>query len=167
MNEYMSRDFSLISVKSLCAATPVARTTFYSYFNNMYEVKESVEDDLIDGLIAVSERVSKGNFPDMDFEIFMDETEKYIKDNWSYIYAFLVRQPNIRFMRKWKDAIKMNLERRYPDKQPNSSFPAIAEIVASSMLSAYTYWMENPDNSSTKEIKPLFQKLLDSLVDSM
>ena len=31
----------------LSAATPVARTTFYSHFDNTDEVKNSVEDDLI------------------------------------------------------------------------------------------------------------------------
>ena len=46
----------------------------------------------------------------------MDETEGYIKKNWSYIYAFLVRQPNLRFIQKWKEAIKENFSKRYPDK---------------------------------------------------
>ena len=29
MKEYVKKDFTSIHVKSLCAATPVARTTFY------------------------------------------------------------------------------------------------------------------------------------------
>ncbi len=58
----------------------------------------------------------------------------------------------------------MNFRRRYPEKQQLNNYDAIAEIVASSVISIYTYWMENPDTTSVKEIKPLLHKLLDSLV---
>lgn len=164
MKEYARKKFDEITVKALCAATPVARTTFYSYFNNTDEVKEQIEDELIGGLLAVAENVSSGNYPDMDFSIFMDETEKYIKEHWTEIYAFLIRQPNLRFMRKWKDAIKLNFRRRYPEKQRIKNYEAVAEILASSMISAYTYWMDNPDAISTAQIKPLMHKVLDSLI---
>ncbi len=167
MKEYIQKDFPVITVKALCAATPVARTTFYSYYDNTDDVRCEVEDDLIKGLLKVSEEVSSGNLPDMDFSRFMDETEGYIKDNWTYIYAFLVRQPNLRFIRKWKDAIIMNFRKRYPQKQFISNYDAISEMLASSVISAYTYWMEHPDTCSTKEIKPLLHKVLDSLVDAL
>ena len=94
----------------------------------------------------------------------MNETESYIKEHWTYIYAFLVRQPNLRFIQKWKDAIKQNFSRRYPDKRHVKNYDAVAEIVASSMISAYTCWMEHPDTCSTSEVKPLLEKLLGSLV---
>lgn len=167
MDEYTAKEYSLITVKGLCAATPVARTTFYSYFDNTDEVKNSVEDDLINGLIAVAERVSDGDMPGMDFDVFMNETERYIKEQWTYIYAFLVKQPNLRFIRKWKDAIKYNFRRRYPEKQKGKNYEAIAEIMASAVVSGYTYWMENPDTNSTDEIKPILKNLLESLVLSM
>ncbi len=164
MKEYGQKDFAAITVKELCARTPVAWTTFYSYYNNTDEVRCEIEDSLIGGLLAVAETISAGNFPDMDMEIFMNETENYIKEHWSAIYAFLVRQPNLRFIRKWKDAIKQNFSRRYPDKQHAKNYDAISEIMASSMISAYTYWMEHPDTASTADIKPLLHNLLDSLV---
>ena len=164
IKEYAGKDFSSITVKGLCAAVPVARTTFYSYFNNTDDVRREIEDDLISGLVEVSERVSEGNFPDMDFTAFMNETERFIREHWSDIYAFLVRQPNLRFIRKWKDAIIRNFSRRYPEKRQANSYAAIAEILASSVISAYTYWMEHPDSADTEEIKPILQQVLDSLV---
>ncbi|WP_207727455.1 TetR/AcrR family transcriptional regulator [Clostridium vitabionis] len=85
MKMYAQKDFQVITVKALCAATPVARTTFYSYFDNTDDVRCEVENDLIKGLLKVSQDVSSGNLPDMDFSRFMDEIEGYIKDNWTYI----------------------------------------------------------------------------------
>ena len=75
MKEYAQKDFRLITVKALCAATPVARTTFYSYFDNTDDVCREVENDLIKGLLKVSRNVSSGNMPDMYFNRFMDEIE--------------------------------------------------------------------------------------------
>ena len=167
MKEYARKDFSRITVKGLCSATPVARTTFYSYYNNTDEVRCEIEDELISGIVAVSQEVAAGNYPDMDFEIFMDETEEYIRKNWVYIHAFLVEQPNHRFIRKWKDAIKENFGKSYPDKVHAKNYEAISEIVASPVLSSYAYWMEHPDTSSIDEAKPLIKKVLDSLASYM
>ena len=166
MKEYARKDFQAITVKALCASTPVARTTFYSYFNNTDEVRCEIEDELLRGLIAVSEKVSGGEMAGMDFTVFMDETEQYIRNNWSDIYLFLVRQPNHRFIRKWKDAIIAIFFRRYPGMAHSRNCDPIAEILASSMISAYTYWMEHPEAVCPREIKPLIMKVLDSLTTS-
>ena len=58
MEEYAKKEFSRITVKGLCAAAPVARTTFYAYFDNTDEVKAAVEEDLIGGLMEIAERES-------------------------------------------------------------------------------------------------------------
>lgn len=162
----MCKDFSHITVKGLCASTPVARTTFYSYYENTSDVLESVEDDLINGLVDVSTKVSSGNLNEMDFHIFLEELEKYIKENWTYIYALLVTQPDLKFMRKWKDAIKINFEKRYPPKMETADYEAVAEIAASSVLSAYTYWMEHPAEMGLVEFEPLIIKLMNALASS-
>lgn len=41
--ESAGKDDSSITVKGLCAAVPVARTTFYSYFNNTDDVRREIE----------------------------------------------------------------------------------------------------------------------------
>ena len=111
MKEYIKKDFALISVKGLCAATPVARTTFYAHFSNTDDVRREVEDDILKGLEDVTASISGGSLPDMDFALFMDAVEAYIRTHWSVIHAFLVIQPNLRFIRRWKDAIKLNFRK--------------------------------------------------------
>ena len=68
-------------------------------------------------------------------------------------------------MRKWKDAIKANFRMRYPEKIHSRNYEALAEMLATSMLSAYAYWMEHPDTVSTEDIKPLLYKVPESLVN--
>lgn len=167
MKEYAKKDFSLITVKGLCAAAPVARSTFYAYFDNTDEVMKSIEDELIEGLKNISSHIPEHDFPALDFSLFMDEVEVFIKSHWSDIYAFLVLQLNQRFIRRWKDAIKANFRRRYPDKQDARNYEPVAEIIASSMISVYTYWMDHPEATSPEDIKPLLSRVLDSLVSSL
>ena len=83
----------------------------------------------------------------MDFTTFMDAIEVYIRAHWQPIYAFLVNQPNARFIRKWKDAIKQNFSQRYPALTTVRNYDAVAEILAATMLNAYTYWMEHANNT--------------------
>ena len=163
MKEYEKREFGAITVKALCASTPVARTTFYAYYSNTDDVRSEIEDELIQGLMDVAEQVSGGDLASMDFQKFMDETERYIRNNWGDIELFLVKQPNLRFIRKWKDAIKVNFFKRHPKMRYAKNHDAIAEIAASAMISAYTYWMEHPDEARPADVKPILMKVLDSL----
>lgn len=164
MKEYSKKKLSLITIKDICIKTPVARTTFYSYFSSLNELLEEIEDDILNGLIGVTEKVSKGKLYDMDFKIYMDEIEKYIIENKSYIKTFLVTQPNFGFINKWKETIKTNFRKRYPSKISAKNYEAISEIIASSIINMYTYWMENINKISTKEMKLLINKMLDALI---
>lgn len=80
--EYAKKDYARINVKGLCAAVPVARTTFYSYYQNTDEVLEDIENDLMAGLNHVADVISEGNLPDMDFNLFLGETMRFVKGRW-------------------------------------------------------------------------------------
>lgn len=164
MKLYNRYDYDKISVKDLCANTPVARTTFYSYYNNIDEVKWDIEDKIIRGLLEVTESVSQGNLPDMDFMIFLDTIQIYIEENWEWIYAFVVKQVNHRFIDKWKQAICGNFQKRYPEKQNIQNYGLISEIVASATIGAYTYWMKYPDRVKKGDMKDVIRKTLDAVV---
>ncbi len=53
----------------------------------------------------------------------------------------------------WKHTIKANFRKRYSDKQQVKNHDVIAKILASTMINAYTYWMEHPDAIGTSEMK--------------
>lgn len=167
MKEYSNKKFSLITVKEICKNTPVARTTFYSYFSSLSEVLEEVEDDILNGIIDITKNFSNWNHQNIDFIDFMNEIEKYIIDNKTYIKIFLVIQPNFSFINKWKEAIKTNFSKRYPNKISAKNYEAISEIMSSTIISMYTYWMGNFNKSSTKEMKSLLKNMLDTLIKSI
>lgn len=164
MELYGKQEYEKITVKELCAHTPVARTTFYFYYNNMDEVKNEIEDRIINGLLEVTENISKGNISGMNFVEFLDATQAYIEANWNWIYEFMAGQVNYRFIEKWKKAICGNFKKRYPEKQSNRNYELISEVMASATIGAYTYWMRFPDKVKKDDMKEIIKRALDAVV---
>ncbi|MBR1530763.1 MAG: TetR/AcrR family transcriptional regulator [Eubacterium sp.] len=160
---YKKEDFAKISVKELCASTPVARTTFYSYYNNTDDVRLEIENELIDGIMEITDTSKSGSLPEEEMLPLLTSIQNYIKGNWSRFCVLLVTQPSQRFINRWKTCIKLNFKNRYPEKQRINNYDLIAEMVASATVGAYAYWMQNPEKVSTEDIKKLICKALESL----
>ena len=164
MKLYDKQEYEKITVKELCATIPIARTTFYSYYDNIDDVKNEIEDYMIQGLLEVTEQVSHGNISEMDFMKFLDATQVYIEANRKWIYIFLVKQINNRFVDKWKNAICENFKKRYPEKQNHQNYELISEVVASATIGAYTYWLRFPNKVEKEDMKKIIKKALDAVV---
>lgn len=164
MELYDRQDYEKITVKELCANTPIARTTFYSYYNNIDDVKNEIEDSMINDLLEVTKKISQGDILNMDFMKFLDATQVYIEANREWIYEFLVKQVNYRFIDKWKSAICENFKKRYPEKQNHRNYELISEVIASATIGAYTYWMRFPDKVEKEDMKEIINQTLDAVV---
>ena len=113
---YCLKPFDKMSVKELCVQTPVARTTFYEYYDNLGTLKAEIEDGLISGILEIAKATAGGSFVEMDLNVFFSQTLDYIKSHWEESCAFLVAQPNLAYIAKWKDAIKYHFGLRFPEK---------------------------------------------------
>lgn len=51
---YAKKCYDNITIKELCEKTPVARTTFYSYYQNLDELQNDIETTLLKGLTEKS-----------------------------------------------------------------------------------------------------------------
>lgn len=165
MRIYIQKDYTCITVKELCVNTPVARTTFYSYYQNIDEVKEDIEIKLISGITQIASNISNGDMPKMDFSIFLTKTMDYIKLQWEELFAFLIIQPNIRFIQMWKKAIKRHFWLRFPQKREMPNYELIAETIASGIIGAYTYWLENPEKVNIEKLNQIVLSIMDSTLE--
>lgn len=165
MDLYHKHAYDKITVKDLCIHTPIARTTFYTYYDNIDDVKNEIEDLLIKGLLDVTEQVSLGDVSHMNFKVFLDATQSYIEKHWDWFYSFMIQQINERFIDKWKEAIKYNFSRKYPDKTTIHNYDLISEVLASATIGAYTYWMKYPDKVNTEDMKEIIIKAINALIE--
>lgn len=142
---YRKKPYEEISIKELCTGAHVARTTFYFHYQNLAELKEDIEDNLIDGLLHVADNVSGGDYTSMDFHEFVEDTLAYIADNRKYIQAFLVDQPSYSFRRRWIEEIENHLLLQYPHLKSRKNSALYLEGMATLILTVYSLWLQNPD----------------------
>lgn len=128
---YRRHSFDKLSVKELCVRTPVARTTFYEYYDNLGTLKAEIEDELISGILKIARATDEGNFSEMNLNVFFSRTLNYIKSHWEENYAFLVSQPNLAYIAKWKGAIKYHFKLRFPEKGSVANHGLIMEVMLS------------------------------------
>lgn len=162
MRLYSRIEYSKISVSAFCAEVPIARTTFYDHFRNIDDVKREIEVELVDGLEDATKSVSHGNLSTMNFTKFLDTIEIFIESMWEWFRIFTIEQLNLRFIDMWKNAIKSNFSKRYPDKKSYINYELVSEIVGSATIAGFIYWIENPDLVDTENMKSLIESALES-----
>ncbi|WP_005031410.1 TetR/AcrR family transcriptional regulator [Holophaga foetida] len=156
---YGRRGLRKMNIKMLCSAIPIARTTFYSYFNDLDEVLDEVENDLIDQMFHLNV-----GFKDYDlaslgegehFQCFND-TLALIKRQVSLYRVLMGRHAEPTFAMKWKNIIKAHFMEKYRKELPEFSYTGLViEQIACSILGAYRYWIFEDDGIAPDVISDL------------
>lgn len=141
------KEFNLITVTDICNTVPMARTTFYNYYQNTIEIRSELENEIINGFLLIYKE-----FADTDFSKFkigetipiLEETLFYIKSNFKIFKAFLGKYPNNVFIYKWKIIIKDSFKKIWTkEKIEFSNMDLMLEMTASAIIGVYTYWLEH------------------------
>ncbi len=141
-----------LTVRELCRQIPIARTTFYLYYADLDAVQQAVEQELIDGISAAS----AGLYGPESAAAFY-RTMDYIRQHRRGFYAFLVAQPNARFLAGFKAAIIAHARSHFSKSRPNLELEL--EIFASAVLGCYTYWLSHPDRVDVQQLGTAFAYL--------
>lgn len=160
---YKVRDFQKITIKDICEKAYVARTTFYHYYQNTVEVIEEIEDSVISKLIDINNDILKIDIKNLKSVEFFEKTIDYIDKNFELFYMFLVKQPNIRFIDKWKKAIKYHFYDKCLQGNCKIDIELVIEMVASAAIGGYTYWISNKDKVKKENANEIIFMFLKSI----
>ena len=158
-----NKEICRISVKELCNQAHVARSTFYSYYDNVLQLKEQIEDNLICRLVRLNDDL---NDADIDLETgfpFFQNTCDFIEKNKQVFYSFLIENPNIQFIQKWQAGIKFHFWNRFFNEANEKNEKLILEIISSQAITAFTYWLKNPYDVDMDSLNLLIMKTLQLL----
>ena len=144
---YSKTSYDKITVRSLCESVPIARTTFYAYYQNIDEVKTEIENCTVSGIRSACESIYSGDTEKQ----FMSAME-YMNSNKNVFYAFLVAQPDIRFIEKFKAEIAAHFEENFKLDQCGKNYELKLELFASAVVSYYTYYLKHPDETDIENI---------------
>lgn len=150
---YAKLGYQKMNVRQLCQAVPVARTTFYSYYQNLDEVLLEIEDELIAGIIAINRQNYKQYPKKEDFMKLFDQIYPYLMQNIEVIKVLLIDDPDYRLITKWKKAIKEHLEFAFPKQAQRPNWPLLSEMFASALISAYIFMIEHDQAYSIEVLK--------------
>lgn len=153
---YEQYPFESITVKQLCSRAGVARTTFYNYYQNTVDVIEEIEDQLISDMRERTLAITTDKFENAESLSFIQEYCDYISSHLEVFKAFLVIQPNARFINKWKASTIDHIETRLFHLSPDIHNKELAlELTASTVVSGLTYYLKRSDKIENFDIEKL------------
>lgn len=108
MELYGNMQIHEITVKMICEKVGIARTSFYKYFSDVYEVLEHIEDTLISDLEEMNRTFALQDFHRCRCESFtyFYNTLSYIKEHEKWFRVLLNKSRDGQFIYKWKKIMK-------------------------------------------------------------
>ena len=153
MGLYARKQLHEISVKEICLAAGIARTTFYNYYFDIYELLENIETELINGLKRLNKGFASEPFQGItaeDFHFF-DATFDYVREHRLWFRTLLDRDRDSQFIYKWRKIIKDDFRNKFrADKFYMQSEDITLSVISSATIAIFTYWV-NTDTEIPKE----------------
>ncbi len=144
-----------ITVKMICGKANLARTSFYNYYSDVYDVLESIEDELISDLKEINRSFAFQNFHNCekgDFHYFFT-TLDYIKERQTWFRALLNKSKDGTFIYKWKKIIRHDFAQKYHQERITLENEALVlEMIASAVIGVYMYWVNNLHHVTKEDI---------------
>ncbi|MEW4353595.1 TetR/AcrR family transcriptional regulator [Streptococcus pneumoniae] len=131
--------YARMSITKLCQQVPIARTTFYDYYEHLDQVLEEIENELIASILALGVVRREVDEP---FSDLFDAVLDYMKEHESAFTALMIAEPDSRFLAKWKTALKVHLDMEFPQGKKDDNRELRLEMVASAILGGYQYFLE-------------------------
>ncbi len=146
---YLKGGLRGITVKQICMQTPIARTTFYFYYDDLYAVLDEIIEYMIDGIYQINESFRYFDFSDYrkgkkeKAKLHLKETLDFIQSNHLYFLALVNNSENT-FIFRWKQIIKRHFREKYQEEHIHTNnLELVLEMIASELIGSYTYWANN------------------------
>ena len=156
-----NKPIAKITVKEICTAADINRTTFYKYYKDTYDLLEQIEDELIDNLQANLEHVDKSSLSDIFTIILTDISEK----RELYVTLFSESQGKVfrerLFSLCYEDNKKVLLE--YFPGLPEDKQEWVYYFIADGCNSVLRQWIHGGFKQSIEEMVDFLQKLIDAV----
>jgi AcrR family transcriptional regulator len=149
MSLYAESGIDGITVSSLCKACGIAKSTFYLYFDDKYQILEAVEDNVLYQLREVCNSFRACDFRSGDMSRPLESahaTVRCLTENGDTIRALMGKHGDPRFSYKWKKNIADAFRDSFrAEKGDNSSADIACTIFSSSLIGLYTLFLfDNP-----------------------
>ena len=155
------KPLSKVTVKEICTAAGVNRSTFYKYYKDTYDLLEQIEDELIDNLQLHLAHINKSGLSDIFTTILTDISEK----RETYILLFSESEGKLfrerLFSLCYEDNKKVILE--FFPKLPEEKQEWLYYFIADGCNSVLRQWIHGGFKQSIEEMVEFLQELINTI----
>jgi len=163
MDLYAQGGIDVITVNGLCKACGIAKSTFYLYFEDKYQVLEAVENDVLAQLREVSEGLRFCDFRKSNNQDLLNATEsiaRSLSENGDTLRALMGKHGDPRFSYKWKKNITEAFRGTFRTvKGDNPSAEIACTIFSSSLIGLYTLFLFGDPQVTEQELSVILINL--------
>lgn len=145
MRRYAEGGIDGITVSALCKDCGIAKSTFYLYFEDKYQILESVENDTLAALREICQGLRKCTFRDNDPGQPLVESQRiirYLSEHRDTLRALMGKNGDPRFTYKWKKNITEAFHDNFRNaKGSNAGADIACTIFSSSLIGLYTLYL--------------------------
>ncbi|MCR4673552.1 MAG: TetR/AcrR family transcriptional regulator [Lachnospiraceae bacterium] len=87
MNLLSQKHISKITVRELCESAGITRSSFYGHYEDVYDLKEKVEEKMTEEIVHIFQ--SEYDNHSSDFRVAIIQTIRYIEENQTFFLYFL------------------------------------------------------------------------------
>ncbi len=159
MKLYDDNGIDKVSIQKLCEECGISRTIFYKYFDDKYDVLESIEHTLLQNLAELNQKLPQTQLetytPGTPFPVFY-ETAKYILENQHYFKPLLGPHGDPQFIFRWKKQIRKDVYSKFEhDKIRTGDLNLVCELFAAAIIGLYTYCFFEDTSLTAQEISEI------------
>ncbi len=153
---YKKSNLSNITVRKVCENAGVTRSTFYFYFQSIYDLLESIENELEEGLSTYFETYNRHKLLADDSSPYMSTSRwfAFCMENANYLTAVMGPHGDPAFEYRIRQKLKKDINSMMDsDNMPNDNLRKyIAEYMASATIALVRYWLENGSDLSPEQL---------------
>lgn len=155
---YCEKRIEKITVREITTKAGYNRSTFYEYFNDVYDVLEQIEESLLPNIEDMPPLL-----PTMGNEsVPIDSFIKLYSSSSKYYTVLLGDNGDPAFAGKIKNGIKAKLLEQLETSESNMEIDYTFEYMLSAMIGILTYWFKNNENISKEDLVKLMYELMNS-----
>lgn len=147
-----------ITVTELVSRADITRGTFYTHYDNIYEVASEIQDELLDVLIIDTEELKTID----DINNYFDKVINHLKENENFYSMFLSSNEPLLFTQRLSKIMDKKLNAYFRLKQQPDVSLAITFFIDGCINLVIKYFKKNIDTNLdeiNKCIKNLFLKI--------
>jgi len=147
---YTKKPIEKISIQEISNKSGYNRSTFYQYFNDIYELLAYIENDVLNYILQSKKRMTKPS--DVQSIVCL------LEEKWKYLEALLGDYGSIRFLERLKKEIPSD-ELNLNFAKDNPILPYLMEFHISTAISLFRLWQRSQKDLSLETLFDLIQNL--------